>query len=190
MYGSISRFKVKPGKWEALRQATEAGPRAEGPAAAAVFQMDADGDEYYVMIVAESEKAYRANSERPDMHEAYLERLQWLESEPEWYDGKVLTFRRYPVPEGAQVGLKRQEAEVKKFKNLEKIHIPPGFDYDQIPSLSNEVRQKLSEIQPTSLGQASRISGVTPAALSILMIYLKRLREKQIPPQQNPDARL
>ena len=84
--------------------------------------------------------------------------------------------------------LKRQEGEVKKFKHLEKIYIPPGFDYDQIPGLSNEVRQKLSEIQPTSLGQASRISSVTPAALSILMIYLKRSRGDQILSQENPDA--
>ena len=113
MYGSISRFKVKPGKWEALRQATEAGQQAEGPAAAAVFQLDADGDEYYVMMVAESEKAYRANSERPDMHEAYLERLQWLESEPEWYDGKVLTYRRYPAPEDAQLYGSIAEMQVK-----------------------------------------------------------------------------
>jgi len=74
--------------------------------------------------------------------------------------------------------LQRQEAEVKKFKNLEKINIPAGFDYREIPGLSNEVRQKLNEVQPTSLGQASRISGMTPAALSILMVQLKRIREK------------
>ena len=75
--------------------------------------------------------------------------------------------------------IQRQEGEVKKFKNLEKINIPPGFDFQDVPGLSNEVRQKLQEIQPTSLGQASRISGMTPAALSILMVYLKRTREVQ-----------
>jgi tRNA uridine 5-carboxymethylaminomethyl modification enzyme len=75
--------------------------------------------------------------------------------------------------------IQRQEGEVKKFKNLEKINIPPGFDYQDVPGLSNEVRQKLQEIQPTSLGQASRISGMTPAALSILLVYLKRTREVQ-----------
>jgi tRNA uridine 5-carboxymethylaminomethyl modification enzyme len=74
--------------------------------------------------------------------------------------------------------LQRQEAEVKKFKNLEKINIPAGFDYQEIPGLSNEVRQKLNEVQPTSLGQASRISGMTPAALSVLMVQVKRIREK------------
>jgi tRNA uridine 5-carboxymethylaminomethyl modification enzyme len=79
--------------------------------------------------------------------------------------------------------LQRQEGEVKKFKNLEKIKIPPGFDYQDIPGLSNEIRQNLREIQPTSLGQASRISGMTPAALSILMVYLKRMKEAQVSSQ-------
>jgi len=77
--------------------------------------------------------------------------------------------------------IQRQEGEVKKFKNLEKINIPPGFDYQEIPGLSNEVRQKLREVQPTSLGQASRISGMTPAALSIIMVYLKRRGEARMP---------
>jgi tRNA uridine 5-carboxymethylaminomethyl modification enzyme len=84
--------------------------------------------------------------------------------------------------------LQRQEGEVKKFKNLENIKIPPVFDYQEIPGLSNEVRQKLQEIQPTSLGQASRIAGMTPAALSILMVYLKRLREVQVASQNNGES--
>ncbi len=84
--------------------------------------------------------------------------------------------------------LKRQEAEVKKFKNLEKIPMPTDLDYAQIPGLSNEVCHKLSEVQPTSLGQASRISGVTPAAISLLMVYLKRLREYPVPCSEDSDA--
>lgn len=84
--------------------------------------------------------------------------------------------------------IQRQEGEVKKFKNLEKINIPPGFDYQDVPGLSNEVRQKLQEIQPTSLGQASRISGMTPAALSILMVYLKRTREVQFSSQNSLES--
>ena len=73
--------------------------------------------------------------------------------------------------------LRRQEGEVKKFKHLERIEIPETFDYSQVPGLSNEVRQRLVAIQPSSLGQASRISGITPAAISILMVFLKRFRE-------------
>ncbi len=84
--------------------------------------------------------------------------------------------------------IQRQEGEVKKFKNLEKINIPPGFDYQDVPGLSNEVRQKLQEIQPTSLGQASRISGMTPAALSILLVYLKRTREVQFSSQNRLES--
>ncbi|MBW1981140.1 MAG: tRNA uridine-5-carboxymethylaminomethyl(34) synthesis enzyme MnmG [Deltaproteobacteria bacterium] len=74
--------------------------------------------------------------------------------------------------------LERQQAEVEKFKNLEKMLMPADFPYEKIQGLSHEVVQRLIEIQPTSLGQASRISGITPAALSILMVYLKRYRQQ------------
>ncbi|HEX3000493.1 MAG TPA: tRNA uridine-5-carboxymethylaminomethyl(34) synthesis enzyme MnmG, partial [Armatimonadota bacterium] len=70
--------------------------------------------------------------------------------------------------------LERQEAEVRKFKDLERIRIPSGMDYAPVPALSNEIRQKLADIQPVNLGQASRISGMTPSALSVLMVYLRR----------------
>lgn len=73
--------------------------------------------------------------------------------------------------------LSRQETEVKKFKHLEEMLIPRDFPIDTVPGLSNEIRQKLAEIQPRSLGQASRIAGITPAALSVLLVYLRRFRE-------------
>jgi tRNA uridine 5-carboxymethylaminomethyl modification enzyme len=72
----------------------------------------------------------------------------------------------------------RQFQEVERFKRLEARRIPEVVDYHAIPGLSNEVRQKLSAVRPTSIGQASRISGVTPAALSILLVYLERLRAR------------
>jgi len=75
--------------------------------------------------------------------------------------------------------LQRQEAEVKKFRHLEKIAIPPDFDYSTVPGLSHEARQKLKNIQPISLGQASRIEGMTPAAISVLLVFLKRHRERK-----------
>ncbi len=71
--------------------------------------------------------------------------------------------------------IKRQLQQVKNFKRMEKLKIPLDFDYETIGGLSTEVKEKLSKIRPHSLGQASRISGVTPAAISILMIYLKKL---------------
>jgi tRNA uridine 5-carboxymethylaminomethyl modification enzyme len=70
--------------------------------------------------------------------------------------------------------LERQESEVKKFKELEYIRIPEEFPYDALPGLSNELREKLKNLTPHSLGQASRIPGMTPAALSLLRVYLKR----------------
>ena len=70
--------------------------------------------------------------------------------------------------------IQRQLKEVEKFKNLEKINIPQEFDYTKVHGLSNELREKLLLIKPISLGQASRIPGITPAAISIIMIYLKK----------------
>ncbi len=68
----------------------------------------------------------------------------------------------------------RQENEVTKFRNLEDKQIPPGFDYGAVPSLRTEARQKLMKIRPATLGQASRISGVSPADIAILIVWLKR----------------
>ena len=67
----------------------------------------------------------------------------------------------------------RQLSEIEKFKNLEKMKIPDGFDFWAVHGLSNELKEKLSRVRPASLGQASRIDGITPAALSVLMIALK-----------------
>ena len=70
--------------------------------------------------------------------------------------------------------IERQQSEVEKFKSLEDKRIPAAFDYSQVPSLRSEARQKLADIRPVTLGQASRISGVSPADISILTVWLKR----------------
>ena len=69
----------------------------------------------------------------------------------------------------------RQNEDIDKFKRMEQVRLPPDMDYRRIPGLSSEVKEKLFKIKPASLGQALRISGVTPAAVSILMICLKKL---------------
>ena len=69
--------------------------------------------------------------------------------------------------------IKRQMSEIEKFKNLERIKIPDNFDFTRVHGLSNELKEKLSAISPTSLGRASRIDGITPAALSVIMIAIK-----------------
>jgi tRNA uridine 5-carboxymethylaminomethyl modification enzyme len=68
----------------------------------------------------------------------------------------------------------RQELEVQKFQKLENKSIPDTFDYSTVPSLRLEARQKLAKIRPTTIGLAARISGVSPADISILMVWLKR----------------
>ncbi len=70
--------------------------------------------------------------------------------------------------------LKKATSEAEKMLKLEEKVIPSTIDYDKIPNIASEAREKLKNILPTSLGQASRISGVNPADISILMIYLKR----------------
>ncbi len=95
-------------------------------------------------------------------------------------DSRILSFDN-EVAEQATILVKydgyirRQMEQVERVKYLEGTRIPEGFDYQDIPGLSNEVKEKLSRIRPISLGQASRISGITPAAVSILQIYLKKL---------------
>ncbi|MEI9863421.1 MAG: hypothetical protein WDN00_02480 [Limisphaerales bacterium] len=68
----------------------------------------------------------------------------------------------------------RQELEVQKFKKFETKGIPDTFDFSAVPSLRLEARQKFAKIRPTTIGQAARISGVSPADISILMVWLKR----------------
>jgi tRNA uridine 5-carboxymethylaminomethyl modification enzyme len=74
----------------------------------------------------------------------------------------------------------RQETEIGKFKHLEAKQIPASFDYQGVPSLRAEARQKLMKIRPATIGQASRISGVSPADISILMVWLKRSAESPL----------
>ncbi|QLB43881.1 tRNA uridine-5-carboxymethylaminomethyl(34) synthesis enzyme MnmG [Mannheimia pernigra] len=70
--------------------------------------------------------------------------------------------------------IEHQYNEIERHKRHENTQIPPEFDYDKVDSLSNEVRAKLMQHKPVSIGQASRISGITPAAISILLVNLKK----------------
>jgi len=74
--------------------------------------------------------------------------------------------------------IERQQTDIEKLKRSEITKIPAEFDYDKVASLSAEVMQKLKQVRPESIGQASRISGVTPAAISLLLIHLKKQRVK------------
>ena len=96
------------------------------------------------------------------------------------YDGKLKNFPRQIIDQVEyeikyEGFIQRQFKDIERFRHIERIKIPSDIDYDAIASLSVEVRQKLKQFTPVTLGQANRISGVTPAALSILMVYLRRL---------------
>ena len=69
--------------------------------------------------------------------------------------------------------IEKQLREIERFKNMEGVKIPPDFEFAAVHGLSNELKEKLTKIQPTTLGQVSRIEGITPAAISVLMVALK-----------------
>lgn len=75
--------------------------------------------------------------------------------------------------------IRLQEAQVEKFKKLEKKYLPEDIDYSIIKGLRLEARQKLNKIKPNSIGQASRISGVSPADISVLLIYIEQLKKNE-----------
>ena len=70
--------------------------------------------------------------------------------------------------------IERQQRQVEQFKKTESRRIPENLNYDDVPSLRIEARQKLKKIRPENIGQASRISGVSPADISVLLVYLKQ----------------
>ncbi len=103
---------------------------------------------------------------RPELN--YTQMPQRLETLPE----EVIQQVEIAVKYAGYVG--RQELEVARAKNLEDKQIPPSFDFTTVPSLRLEARQKFETIRPATIGQAARISGVSPADISILMVWLKR----------------
>jgi len=100
-------------------------------------------------------------------------------------DLEELSGVKLSIPENVRAGveievkysgfIQRQFRDVERFKNLEKIRLPADLDYSKVNGLSREIKEKLERFKPLNLGQASRISGVTPAAISILMVYLRKI---------------
>ena len=83
----------------------------------------------------------------------------------------------------------RQAKEVERHEHYENLRLPEALDYMAVHALSIEVRQKLAKHRPETLGQASRISGVTPAAISLLLVHLKKGGFRQFAAaNDNPDA--
>lgn len=75
--------------------------------------------------------------------------------------------------------INRQQKEIEKIKSQGKTKIPMGFDYGSISGLSNELKQKLTEALPETIARVTRIPGITPAAVSLLLIYIKKHQAAQ-----------
>jgi len=125
-----------------------------------------------------TELAYKTSLDkllkRPEIHyQDIFKMLDTTPSIPKQYWPVIETEIKY------KGYIKRQEAEIKKFYSLEKIKIPYHMDYNKIPGLSNEIHDILLNIKPESLGQASRLEGMTPAALSVLMIWIKKINSSK-----------
>jgi len=88
------------------------------------------------------------------------------------YDSSILEQVEIHIKYEGYIMKAQREAE--KMERLEAKKIPEDIDYNQIKNIASEARQKLQEVRPTSIGQALRISGVNPADISILMVYLKK----------------
>ncbi len=109
---------------------------------------------------------------RPGISLAHLENVGDIDQLLNKYHPEVINQVEILIKYDTYIQREHELAE--KFNRLEKLKISPSFDYRQIPSLSAEAKEKLLHIQPETLGQASRISGVSPADLSVLMVYLGR----------------
>ncbi len=113
---------------------------------------------------------------RPEIHLGHIQALARRAGIELPFDLAELPFRDEIEIETKYEGyIRRQEEQVERFKKLEHILLPENMPYETLPGLSNEVVEKLSTVQPRSLGQASRISGVTPAAISVLQVHLKKM---------------
>jgi tRNA uridine 5-carboxymethylaminomethyl modification enzyme len=103
--------------------------------------------------------------------EMAYEAVEKLAPAPEPIDPRVA--RQAEIEIKYEGYIRRHLADIERFKHLEKVIIPDEYDFHRVHGLSNELKEKLSLVRPVSLGQASRISGITPAAISVLMVALK-----------------
>jgi tRNA uridine 5-carboxymethylaminomethyl modification enzyme len=110
---------------------------------------------------------------RPELEYAILARLA-----PPPIELPPVVTEQVTIQVKYQGYIARQETQVARFKKLETRPLASDLDYDAIAGLSTEVREKLKTVRPTSLGQASRISGITPAAVAILDVYQEKRRRR------------
>jgi tRNA uridine 5-carboxymethylaminomethyl modification enzyme len=94
----------------------------------------------------------------------------------EWHDERLIEQVKLQVEVQAKYSgyLKRQSDEIDRQRRHEELRLPADLDYSQVGGLSNEARQQLCNVRPETLGQAGRIPGLTPAAVSLLLVHLKK----------------
>jgi tRNA uridine 5-carboxymethylaminomethyl modification enzyme len=97
---------------------------------------------------------------------------------PEWQDWRPDVREQIEVDAHYKGYLRRQEAEIVSFRKDESLRIPDGFDFSVVEGLSNEAKEKLAQARPASIGQASRLDGLTPGALTILLGAIKKRHSK------------
>jgi tRNA uridine 5-carboxymethylaminomethyl modification enzyme len=150
---------------EKMARLTEAKERLQAEKIRAVRRSTAeDGGESEP--IAESRTAWEW-LKREDVDSKLILKEVGLHDWDEELLARVLTDIRY------QGYLLKQESDAERLQRVEAVRIPPSMVWQQIPGLSIELQQKLSRVRPVNLGQASRISGMTPAAITLLMIYLQ-----------------
>ncbi|MDP2751976.1 MAG: tRNA uridine-5-carboxymethylaminomethyl(34) synthesis enzyme MnmG [Rhodocyclaceae bacterium] len=107
---------------------------------------------------------------RPEVN--YSDLIEWSEAKPEPLDSQVIEQVEIQTKYAGYI--ERQREEVQRTMNQETLRLPDGLNYNEVRGLSIEVGQKLTQHRPETLGQASRIQGVTPAAISLLLVHLKK----------------
>jgi tRNA uridine 5-carboxymethylaminomethyl modification enzyme len=136
-----------------------------------------------VLTPAQAERAglkVKADGQRRDLVQllAYPD-IAWEDLAgvwPEIADWSAMAREQLEIEAGYAGYLDRQAADVAAFRRDEDLRLPAGLDYAAMGGLSNEVREKLAAVQPHTLGQASRIEGVTPGALTALLAHVRRVR--------------
>jgi tRNA uridine 5-carboxymethylaminomethyl modification enzyme len=164
---------IKEEQWEAFSLKREAIEQEKQRLSSIVVHPNTiAGDAIQGLVGKSLEREYKAIEllRRPELNYFQLTQVQGIGSPV--IDNKVAEQVEIQTKYAGYV--ERQHVEIERQRRHEETTIPIHFDYDQVIGLSNEVRQKLSDIKPVSVGHASRIPGITPAAVSLLLVHLKK----------------
>lgn len=142
------------------------------------YRMFTSRAEYRLMLREDNvdmrltEKGYNLGLVSEDDYKRFGEKKRLIEEGDERVKEEIEIQKKY---EGY---IKRELERIDRFKKMEAMRIPEKMDFSKIPGLSREVCEKLSRLRPVSIGQAGRISGITPAAVSVLMVYAKKISRR------------